>query len=46
MMADRKMKACKSAFDTSIDSGITWFDTAEVYGSRVRIIGLCFVVFV
>ncbi|KAJ9548600.1 hypothetical protein OSB04_021143 [Centaurea solstitialis] len=31
---DRKMKACKNAFDASIDSGITWFDTAEVYGSR------------
>lgn len=36
MMADRKMKACKNAFDASIDCGITWFDTAEVYGSRVR----------
>nr|XP_043621896.1 uncharacterized oxidoreductase At1g06690, chloroplastic isoform X2 [Erigeron canadensis] len=31
---DRKMKACKNAFDASIDNGITWFDTAEVYGSR------------
>ncbi|KAK3183353.1 hypothetical protein Dsin_030639 [Dipteronia sinensis] len=30
---DRKMKAAKSAFDTSIDNGITLFDTAEVYGS-------------
>ena len=36
MFTDRKMKAAKSAFDTSIDSGITLFDTAEVYGSRVR----------
>lgn len=43
MMADRKMKAAKAAFDTSLDNGITFFDTAEVYGSRVRkkkIIGL------
>lgn len=36
MMADRKMKAAKAAFDTSLDNGITFFDTAEVYGSRVR----------
>lgn len=36
MIADRKMKAAKAAFDTSIDCGITLFDTAEVYGSRVR----------
>ncbi|KAF7140356.1 hypothetical protein RHSIM_Rhsim06G0137600 [Rhododendron simsii] len=32
---DRKMKAAKAAFDTSIDCGITLFDTAEVYGSRL-----------
>lgn len=31
---DRKMKAAKNAFDASIDGGITFFDTAEVYGSR------------
>nr|XP_015880616.2 uncharacterized oxidoreductase At1g06690, chloroplastic isoform X2 [Ziziphus jujuba var. spinosa] len=31
---DRKLKAAKAAFDASIDSGITFFDTAEVYGSR------------
>ncbi|CAH9123090.1 unnamed protein product, partial [Cuscuta epithymum] len=31
---DRKMKAAKSAFDASLDCGITLFDTAEVYGSR------------
>ncbi|EPS66561.1 hypothetical protein M569_08216, partial [Genlisea aurea] len=31
---DRKLKAAKGAFDASIDSGITFFDTAEVYGSR------------
>jgi predicted oxidoreductase len=36
MTADRKMKAAKAAFDTSVDCGITFFDTAEVYGSRVR----------
>lgn len=29
------MKAAKSAFDISVDAGITFFDTAEVYGSRV-----------
>lgn len=34
-MTDRKMKAAKAAFDTSVDCGITFFDTAEVYGSRV-----------
>ncbi|KAI3991616.1 hypothetical protein MKX01_009658 [Papaver californicum] len=31
---DRKLKAAKTAFDTSVDSGITFFDTAEVYGSK------------
>ncbi|WOH03631.1 hypothetical protein DCAR_0623030 [Daucus carota subsp. sativus] len=31
---DRMMKAAKAAFDVSVDSGITFFDTAEVYGSR------------
>ena len=36
MMADMKMKAAKAAFDTSVDRGITFIDTAEVYGSRVR----------
>lgn len=35
MMADRMMKAAKAAFDVSVDSGITFFDTAEVYGSKV-----------
>ncbi|KAK2978030.1 hypothetical protein RJ640_028712 [Escallonia rubra] len=33
---DRKMKAAKAAFDMSVDCGITFFDTAEVYGSRER----------
>lgn len=36
IMADRKMKAAKAAFDVSVDCDITFFDTAEVYGSRVR----------
>ncbi|KAK9093584.1 hypothetical protein Syun_028495 [Stephania yunnanensis] len=30
---DKKLKAAKAAFDVSVDSGITFFDTAEVYGS-------------
>ncbi|CAA0836984.1 Uncharacterized oxidoreductase - chloroplastic [Striga hermonthica] len=34
---DRKLKAAKAAFDTSIDCGITFFDTAEVYGSRMSL---------
>ncbi|KAJ6685103.1 hypothetical protein OIU79_015222 [Salix purpurea] len=33
VMADGKMKAAKAAFDSSVDCGITFFDTAEVYGS-------------
>ncbi|CAL5091510.1 unnamed protein product [Urochloa decumbens] len=32
---DRKLKAAKGAFDASIDCGITFFDTAEVYGAGV-----------
>ncbi|XP_010256244.1 PREDICTED: uncharacterized oxidoreductase At1g06690, chloroplastic [Nelumbo nucifera] len=32
---DRKLKAANSAFNASIDCGITLFDTAEVYGSRL-----------
>ena len=35
MMADRKLKAAKGAFNASLDVGINWFDTAEVYGSTV-----------
>ncbi|KAF6147320.1 hypothetical protein GIB67_009803 [Kingdonia uniflora] len=31
---DRKLKSAKAAFDASLDSDITFFDTAEVYGSR------------
>lgn len=34
--SDRKMKAAKAAFDASVDCGITFFDTAEVYGSTVK----------
>ncbi|XP_043701487.1 uncharacterized oxidoreductase At1g06690, chloroplastic [Telopea speciosissima] len=32
---DRKLKAANGAFKASIDSGISLFDTAEVYGSRL-----------
>jgi aryl-alcohol dehydrogenase-like predicted oxidoreductase len=32
---DRKEKAARDAFNTSIDGGLTFFDTAEVYGSGV-----------
>eukprot|EP01018_Ginkgo_biloba_P029515 Gb_22673 [translate_table: standard] len=32
---DRKMKAAKAAFNASVDAGITFIDTAEVYGSKV-----------
>ncbi|KAL0797439.1 hypothetical protein Bca101_052613 [Brassica carinata] len=31
---DRKLKAAKGAFDISLDNGIDFFDTAEVYGSK------------
>ncbi|XP_021909837.1 LOW QUALITY PROTEIN: uncharacterized oxidoreductase At1g06690, chloroplastic-like [Carica papaya] len=34
---DRKLKGAKAAFDTSIDSGITFFDTAEIYGSMLAL---------
>ncbi|XVF58475.1 hypothetical protein PTKIN_Ptkin07bG0069500 [Pterospermum kingtungense] len=34
---DRKMMAAKAAFDASVDRGITFFDTAEVYGSKVSL---------
>ncbi|KAI4305981.1 hypothetical protein L6164_029302 [Bauhinia variegata] len=30
---DRKEKAARNAFNASVDSGITFFDTAEIYGS-------------
>ncbi|GAV59999.1 Aldo_ket_red domain-containing protein [Cephalotus follicularis] len=32
---DRKLKAANAAFNASIDSGITLFDTAEVYGAGI-----------
>ncbi|KAM1512803.1 hypothetical protein ACFX1Z_024323 [Malus domestica] len=32
--SNRKMKVAKSAFDVNVDGGITFFDTAEVCGSR------------
>ncbi|ONK74414.1 uncharacterized protein A4U43_C03F5970 [Asparagus officinalis] len=32
---DRKLKAAKEAFDASIDGGINFFDTAEVYGAGI-----------
>jgi aryl-alcohol dehydrogenase-like predicted oxidoreductase len=35
-LPDRKLKAAKGAFDASIECGITFFDTAEVYGAGVR----------
>ncbi|XP_065851004.1 uncharacterized oxidoreductase At1g06690, chloroplastic [Euphorbia lathyris] len=34
---DRSMKDARSAFNTSIDRGITFFDTAEVYGSPLAL---------
>ncbi|KAK1303112.1 putative oxidoreductase [Acorus calamus] len=32
-MRDKKLKEAKAAFDVSVDGGITFFDTAEVYGT-------------
>ncbi|KAK8957094.1 hypothetical protein KSP39_PZI000387 [Platanthera zijinensis] len=32
---DRKLKAAKEAFNSSIDGGINFFDTAEVYGAGI-----------
>lgn len=32
---DRKLKAANAAFNASVDAGITFFDTAEVYGSKL-----------
>ncbi|GMI67730.1 hypothetical protein like AT1G06690 [Hibiscus trionum] len=34
---DQKLKAAKAAFNTSIDQGITFFDTAEIYGSPLAL---------
>ena len=35
-MTDRRLKEAQEAFDASIDNGMTFFDTAEVYGTAVR----------
>lgn len=40
--SDRKMKAAKAAFNASIDNGITFIDTAEIYGAPVRYITILF----
>eukprot|EP00246_Nothoceros_aenigmaticus_P002298 TRINITY_DN1313_c0_g1_i3.p1 TRINITY_DN1313_c0_g1~~TRINITY_DN1313_c0_g1_i3.p1 ORF type:complete len:373 (-),score=60.02 TRINITY_DN1313_c0_g1_i3:233-1351(-) len=32
---DKKVKAAKGAFDEAVNSGITFFDTAEVYGFKL-----------
>ncbi|KAL2938883.1 hypothetical protein RDABS01_022332 [Bienertia sinuspersici] len=34
---DRKLKAAKEAFNTSLDTGINFIDTAEVYGSSLSL---------
>nr|KJB75388.1 hypothetical protein B456_012G039500 [Gossypium raimondii] len=34
---DQKLKAAKAAFNGSLDCGITFFDTAEVYGSPLAL---------
>ncbi|XP_061344670.1 uncharacterized oxidoreductase At1g06690, chloroplastic [Gastrolobium bilobum] len=34
---DRKEKAARNAFNASIDGGLTFFDTAEVYGSGLSL---------
>ncbi|CAE6200359.1 unnamed protein product [Arabidopsis arenosa] len=33
-ITDKKLKAANGTFDTSLDNGIDFFDTAEVYGSQ------------
>lgn len=38
VISDRKLKAAKAAFNASIDIGITFIDTAEIYGAPVRYI--------
>jgi len=35
-LTDRRLKEAQEAFDASIDNGMTFFDTAEVYGTAVR----------
>ncbi|XP_010542710.1 PREDICTED: uncharacterized oxidoreductase At1g06690, chloroplastic [Tarenaya hassleriana] len=34
---DRKLKDAKAAFDASLDNGLTFIDTAEVYGSSLAL---------
>ncbi|KAF7833414.1 putative oxidoreductase [Senna tora] len=34
---DRNEKAARDAFNASVDGGLTFFDTAEVYGSRLSL---------
>ena len=38
VFVDRNEKAARAAFNASIDGGLTFFDTAEVYGSGVSVI--------
>lgn len=35
-LPDRRLREAQDAFDASIDNGMTFFDTAEVYGTAVR----------
>ncbi|KAG5138287.1 hypothetical protein JHK82_023018 [Glycine max] len=37
LYADRNEKAARAAFNASIDGGLTFFDTAEVYGSGLAL---------
>lgn len=37
VIVDRNEKAARDAFNVSIDGGLTFFDTAEVYGSGVSV---------
>jgi len=37
VIVDRNEKAARDAFNASIDGGLTFFDTAEVYGSGVSV---------
>lgn len=35
VVVDRDEKAARDAFNVSVDGGLTFFDTAEIYGSNV-----------
>lgn len=37
VIVDRNEKDARDAFNASIDGGLTFFDTAEVYGSGVSV---------